>query len=131
MRKEQQLKTNQDKELSLLGEKQQSAIGTINKRYTEHERPRTNQLKAKELGQSLTRCAGASARRLRSVTRSQASSRPCQLLSKVVTESAILCSSLGRVRWSEPSQHMASFLTMHGPFVHHESTSATDISVVV
>jgi hypothetical protein len=72
-RKERQLKANQDRELSLLGEKQQSAMGTINKRHDEHERRRTNQLKAQEVKQSLTKRAGVSARRFQSVTKSQAS----------------------------------------------------------
>jgi hypothetical protein len=76
LRRERQMKVNHDKELSLLGEKQQSAMGTINKRYTEHEHRRTNQLKAQELKESLTRRAVPSARRSRSVTRSQASCRP-------------------------------------------------------
>jgi hypothetical protein len=75
-KREQQLKANQNKELSLLSEKQQSALGTINKRYTEHERRRTNQLKAQEFKQSLTRCTSSSARRSHSVSRSQTSSRP-------------------------------------------------------
>jgi hypothetical protein len=75
MRKERQVKANQDRELSLFGEKQQSAMGAINKRYTEHERRRTNQLKAQELKLSFTKRAGGSAHRSRSVTRSQESLR--------------------------------------------------------
>jgi hypothetical protein len=74
-RRERQLKANQDKELNLLGEKQQSAMGTINQRYTEHERRRTNQLKAQDLKQSLTRRPTSSARRSRSVAHSQNSAR--------------------------------------------------------